>query len=171
MFGKVVEEKVCRARLTQRLMKTITFTVLTLIASLLLSTLAIADEITFTSLPQPVQTTVIRETHISSPAGVTRVIRESNGIYAVTVREDTGSRVFYVSPSGSLVQEPTNGTVLVQQPANGTVVTTQEQQPQTVTILQEMQQSPGRYELIKKEGNREVYLDHETGRKVKIERD
>src|SRR5262249_20619090 len=108
-----------------------------------------------------------------SPAGVTRVIRESNGIYAVTVREDTGNRVFYVSPSGSLVQQPGNGTVLVQQPANGTVVTTQEQQPltQTVTILQEMQQTPSRYELIKKEGNKEIYLDHETGRKVKIERD
>jgi hypothetical protein len=152
-------------------MKTITFTVVTLIASLLLSTLAIADEITFTSLPQTVQTTVIRETHISSPAGVTRVIRESNGIYAVTVRENTGSRVFYVSPSGSLVQEPTNGTILVQEPTNGTVVTTQEHQPQTVTILQEMQQTPSRYELIKKEGNKEIYLDHQTGRRVKIERD
>jgi hypothetical protein len=140
-------------------MKKITLTVLTLGASLVLGTLAMADDITFTSLPQPVQTTVIRETHIVGPSGVTKVIRETNGVYAVTVTQDTGPRVVYVDPSGTIVQSP----------GEGTVVTTQ-QQPQTVITYDQVQQVPSRYELIKKEGHKEIYIDHQTGQKVKVER-
>ena len=137
-------------------MKKITITALTIGASLVLGTLAMADDITFTSLPQPVQTTVIRETHIVGPSGVTKVIRETSGVYAVTVNQDTGPRVVYVDPSGTLVQSP------------GTVVTTQ--QPQTVITYDQVQQTPNRYELIKKEGRKEIYIDHQTGEKVKVER-
>jgi hypothetical protein len=140
-------------------MKKITLTALTLGASLMLGTLAMADEITFTSLPQPVQTTIIRETHIASPSGVTKVVRETNGVYAVTVNQDTGSRVVFVDPSGTIVQSP----------GEGTVVTTQ-QQPQNVVTYEQVQQTPNRYELIKKEGRKEIYIDHQTGEKVKVER-
>jgi hypothetical protein len=52
-----------------------------------------ADEIEFTTLPQPIQTTVIRETHIPSAIAVTRVVRQDGGIYAVTVRQAEGARV------------------------------------------------------------------------------
>jgi hypothetical protein len=39
-----------------------------------------------------------------------------------------------------------------------------------VVTTQEIQQAPNRYELIKKEGDKEVYLDHQTGQKIKVER-
>jgi hypothetical protein len=61
-------------------------------ASAFLGMAAQADEIQFTTLPQPVQTTVIRETHISDPTAVTRVVQDPNGIYAVTVHGETGER-------------------------------------------------------------------------------
>jgi hypothetical protein len=147
-------------------MKKITLTALTLGASLMLGTLAMADEVTFTSLPQPVQTTVIRETHIAGPSGVTKVIRETNGVYAVTVTQDAGPRVVFVDPSGTLVQSPGEGTVTTTR--EGTVTT--QVQPQTVITYDQVQQTPNRYELIKKEGHKEIYLDHQTGQKVKVER-
>ena len=65
-----------------------------------------ADEIEFTTLPQPIQTTVIRETHIPSATAVTRVVRQDGGIYAVTVRQSEGTRVVYVNESGTIVQSP-----------------------------------------------------------------
>ena len=58
-----------------------------LAVTLSLGAFARGDEIQFTTLPQPLQTSVIRETHISGPTAVTRVIRENGGVYAVTVRE------------------------------------------------------------------------------------
>src|SRR5438132_10140412 len=73
-------------------------------ASAFLGAAVQADEIQFTTLPQPVQTTVIRETHIPGPAGVLRVIQDTNGIYAVTVRGETGEQVVYVTSSGRIVQ-------------------------------------------------------------------
>jgi hypothetical protein len=146
--------------LTKDIMKKITITALTLGASLMLGTLAMADEITFTSLPQPVQTTVMRETHIAGPSGVTRVIRETNGVYAVTVHQDTGNRVVYIDQGGTLVQSPDQGTV----------TTTTREEPQTVVTYDQLQQTPNRYELIKKEGHKEIYLDHQTGQRVKVER-
>jgi hypothetical protein len=81
-----------------------------LAATLSLGVFARADEIQFTTLPQPIQTSVIRETHISGPTAVTRVIRESGGIYAVTVQENEGTRVVYVNESGAIVQAPSSTT-------------------------------------------------------------
>jgi hypothetical protein len=142
-------------------MKRITMLGVAISATWSLGLLAQADELTFTTLPQPVQTTVIRETHITGPSGVTRIIRQDGGIYAVTVRGDTGDRVVYVNEAGSIVQEP--GTTVVEKPAptnEGTVVT-----------YDQIQQDVPRYQLLEKKGRKEVYLDRQTGKKVKVERE
>jgi predicted membrane-bound mannosyltransferase len=143
--------------------------------------LAKADEvIQFTTLPQVVQSSVIRETRIASPTKVVRVVQDTGGEYAVTYMGESGQQVIYVSPNGAILQAPTSTvretttTTTTEQPS--TVVT---QGPNTVVestgaeavvTTQEVQQAPSRYELIEKKGNKEVYLDHQTGRKVKVER-
>src|ERR1700747_3766257 len=119
-----------------------------------------ADEIEFTTLPQPIQTTVIRETHIPSASAVTRVVRQDGGIYAVTVRQDEGTRVVFVNESGTLVQAP-GSTV---------ITTTTEPTEQQVITYEQVQQDLPRYQLIKKEHDKEVYLDRQTGKKVTVER-
>ena len=121
-----------------------------------------ADDIQFTTLPQVVQTTVVRETHIPDATLVTRVIRENTGIYAVTVRQDEGTRVVYVTEAGAIVDSPTS-TV--------TTTTTTEPAEQEVITYDQVKQNLPRYELIEKKGNKEVYLDHQTGQKVKVERE
>jgi cell division septation protein DedD len=144
-----------------------------------------ADEILFTTLPQPVQTTVVRETHIPGPAGVVQVIQEANGIYAVTVQSDAGRRVVYVNDSGAIVQAPNTTTVQTAQPAQATTdsqqtttttTTVQPAQPatdsqQTVVTYDEVQKNHPRYELLEKKGKKEVYLDHQTGQKVTVKRE
>jgi hypothetical protein len=131
-----------------------------LAATLSLSAFARADEIQFTTLPQPIQTSVIRETHISGPTAVTRVTRES-GIYAVTVRENEGTRIVYVNEGGTIVQAPSSTT---------TTTTTAPTQEQVVTY-EEVQRDLPRYQLIKKEHDKEIYLDRQTGQKVKVKRE
>ena len=120
-----------------------------------------ADEIEFTTLPQPIQTTVIRETHIPSATAVTRVVRQDGGIYAITIRQDEATRVVYVNESGTIVQIPSS-TV--------TTTTTEPTEEQIVTY-QQVQQDLPRYQLIEKKGNKEVYLDRQTGQKVKVKRE
>jgi hypothetical protein len=120
-----------------------------------------ADEIEFTTLPQPIQTTVIRETHIPSATAVTRVVRQDGGIYAVTVRQGEGTRVVYVNESGTIVQTPSSAV---------TTTTTEPTEEQIVTY-QQVQQDLPRYQLIEKKGNKEVYLDRQTGQKVKVKRE
>jgi len=119
------------------------------------------DEIQFTTLPQPLQTSVIRETHISGPAAVTRVTRENGGVYALTVRENEGTRVVYVNESGTSVQTPSSTT---------TTTTTEPTETQVVTY-EEGQRDLPRYQLIEKKGDKEVYLDRQTGQKVKVKRE
>src|SRR5258707_6895415 len=142
--------------------------------------LAKADEVLqFNTLPPVVQSSVIKETRIT-PTRLVRVIQD-NGAYAVTYMGDTGQQVIYVSPAGTILQSPTSTvrettttTTTTERPT--TVVTerpntvVESTGPQTVVTTQEIQQAPSRYELIKKEGNKEVYLDHQTGQKIKIER-
>jgi hypothetical protein len=130
-------------------------------ASVFLVALAKADEIQFTTLPQPVQTTVIRQTRIVSPSRVVRVVQD-NGIYGVTVMTDTGQQVVYVNPAGEIVQTPTV--------SRETTTTTTTEVPDQVVTTQEIQAAGNRYELIEKKGNKEIYIDHQTGRKVKVER-
>jgi hypothetical protein len=149
------------------------------IAGASLTGLAKADDIQFTTLPQTVQTTVIRQTHIQNPAGVVRIIHDSSGVYAVTVRGDTGEQVVYVNESGAIVQAPATTTVQTVQPAQQvqTVQTVQPAQPatqttqQTVVTTEDVQKGQSRYELIEKKGKKEIYLDHQTGQKVTVKRD
>jgi hypothetical protein len=130
--------------------------------TLSLGVFARADDIQFTTLPQVVQTTVVRETHIPDATLVTRVVREDGGIYAVTVRQNDATRVVYVNEAGAIVDSPTS-TV--------TTTTTTEPAEQEVITYEQVKQNLPRYELIEKKGNKEVYLDHQTGRKVKVKRE
>jgi len=137
-------------------------------AGTFVGTTAQADEIQFTTLPQPVQTTVVRETHIVSPSDVVRIIHETNGVYAVTVHRDTGDQIVYVTDSGTITQAPaatttTTTTEQTVQPAT--------QEPQTVVTYDQIQKDQPRYELIEKKGNKEIYIDHQTGQKVTVKRD
>jgi hypothetical protein len=66
-----------------------------------------ADEIQFVSLPAVVRTTVVRESNIPDYSRVTRVIRNNNGIYEVTVRRATDNEVLFVDPAGQLVRQQT----------------------------------------------------------------
>jgi hypothetical protein len=63
-------------------MKNIIIIVASLGAGLFAGSAVLADEVEFTTLPQPIQTTVIRETHIANPTFVTRVVRDETGTYA-----------------------------------------------------------------------------------------
>ena len=128
--------------------------------TLSLGVFARADDIQFTTLPQVVQTTVVRETHIPDATPVTRVVREDGGIYAVTVRQNDATRVVYVNEAGAIVDSPTS-----------TVTTTTEPAEQEVITYEQVKQNLPRYELIEKKGNKEVYLDHQTGQKVKVKRE
>jgi hypothetical protein len=90
-----------------------------LAAGACLVVVAQADEIQFTTLSETVQTTVIRETHIASSTGIVRVIHDSTGVYAFTVRWTEGDRVIYVNEAGAIVQAPgttTTTTVQTTQP-------------------------------------------------------
>jgi hypothetical protein len=134
-------------------MKRITTLGLALGAGLFINTAVFADEIQFTTLPQPVQTTVIRETHIANPAYVTRVVREDDGVYAVTVRGTSGDQVVYVNGEGAILERPVA-------PAEGTVIT-----------YDRVQQDLPRYQLLEKKGRKEVYFDRQTGQKVTVKRE
>jgi len=159
-------------------MKKISALALALGASICVSSVAQADEIQFTTLPQTVQTTVIRETHIANPTYVTRVMREENGIYAVTVRGNNGDQVVYVNTEGAIVRAPastTTTTTTVQQPTTTTTVQQPVQAVQpadgvTVTYDQ-IQQNLPRYQLLEKKGKKEVYYDRQTGQKVTVKRE
>jgi hypothetical protein len=128
--------------------------------ALSLAAFARADEIQFTTLPQPIQTSIIRETHISDPSMVTRVVRDEGGVYTVTVRENDATRVVYVNDSGAIVQAPSSTT---------TTTTTERAEP--VVTYQQVQQDMPRYQLVEKKGNKEVYMDRQTGQKVKVKRE
>jgi hypothetical protein len=90
------------------------------------------------------------------------VVRKNTGIYAVTVRQDEGTRVVYVNEAGAIVDSPTS-TV--------TTTTTTESAEQEVITYDRVKQNLPRYELIEKKGNKEVYLDHQIGQKVKVKRE
>src|ERR1700746_3483435 len=106
--------------------------------------LARADEIQFTTLPQVVQSTVIRETHIPGPTAVTHVVRQNGGVYAVTVQQSDATRVLYINEAGVVMTAPT------------TVTTTTEPAEQQVITYEQVQQDVPRYQLIEKKGNKEV---------------
>ena len=127
--------------------------------TLSLAAFARADEIQFSTLPQPVQTSVVRETHIAGPSMVTRVVRDQGGIYAVTVHQNDATRVVYVNDAGMIVQTPS------------TTTTTTTRRVEPVITYQQVQQDLPRYQLLEKKGNKEVYYDRQTGQKVKVKRE
>jgi hypothetical protein len=75
-------------------------------AGLCFGVIAQADDVRFTTLPQTVQTTVIRETRIPDASSVARIVRDSSGIYVVTMRGTRGEQVVYVNEAGLIVQAP-----------------------------------------------------------------
>ncbi len=152
----------------RKIMKKSLLPILLVAAGTFLTAAAQADDIQFTTLPQTVQTTVVRETHIQGPAGVVRVIRDTGGIYAVTVRGDAGDQVVYVNDAGAIVQAPAAGTTTTTTVQSAQPVTSTEQ---TVVTSDEVQKSQSRYELLEKKGKKEIYLDHQTGQKVTVKRE
>ena len=136
-----------------------------------------ADDIQFVTLPQVVRTTVVRETHMPDYSRVTRVIRDMNGVYQVTVRRDSDNAILYVDPTGRLVNQQyvafdgsaPVATTATAQPAQQVVVT-ESSAPTVDTFVRSLDAS--RYQLIEKKGNKEVYLDRVTGARwqVKVER-
>ncbi len=151
-------------------MKKITTLALALGVGICVNSAALADEIQFNTLPQQVQTTVVRETHIANPTYVTRVVRDDSGVYAVTVRGNSGDQIVYVNSEGAIVQTPssatTSTTTTIRQPtqtigpAEGTVVT-----------YDQVQQDVPRYQLLEKKGKKEIYFDRKTGQKVTVKRE
>jgi hypothetical protein len=132
-----------------------------------------ADEIQFVSLPAVVRTTVVRESNIPDYSRITRVIRDNNGIYEVTVRRATDNEVLFVDPAGQLVRQQ---TVTVAAPVQTTrpiltqTVTEEPSTPGVSTFVRSLDNA--RFQLIEKKGNKEIYRDRETGTKwvVKVER-
>jgi len=141
-------------------------------AGLCFSAIAHADDIQFTTLPQTVQTTVIRETRIPDASSVTHIIRGSDGIYAVTVRSTTGEQLVYVNEASVAVPAPATAPVAttVVQKSTETVQPVTES-PQTVVTYDQVQQNTSRYVLLEKKGKKEVYRDSQTGQKVTVKRD
>jgi hypothetical protein len=137
-------------------------------ASVCLVAFAKADEIQFTTLPQVVQSSVIKQTRITSPTRVVRVVQD-NGVYGVTVMTETGQQVVYVNPTGEIVEAPTIVHETAPTVTRETTTTTTTEVPDQVVTTQEIQVAGSRYELIEKKGHKAIYLDHQTGRKVKVE--
>jgi hypothetical protein len=79
------------------MMRKVTNLAIAIGASLCFAAIVQADDLRFTTLPQTVQTRVIREMRIPDASSVTRIARDSSGIYVVTVRGTTGEQVVYVN--------------------------------------------------------------------------
>lgn len=128
-----------------------------------------ADEIQFTTLPEAVRTTVVRQTNIPDYSWVTRVLRDSDGVYQVTVRRDSGDEVLYVDDVGRLVREHIVAAAPAERVIQETV--TEPREPTAETFVRTLD-SP-RYQLIEKKQEREVYRDRQTGIKwvVKVEQE
>jgi hypothetical protein len=65
--------------------------------------------------------------------------------------------------AGTIVQAP--GSTVT------TTTTTTEPQEEQVITYEQMQQNLPRYQLVEKKGNKEIYLDRQTGQKVKVKRE
>ena len=126
-----------------------------------------ADDIQFTTLPDVVKTTVVRQTNIPDYSRVTRVIRDPSGVYEVTVRRDSDDDVLYVDDDGRLVREHTVAVAPAARVVQQTVTETTE--PTVDTFVRSLDNA--RYQLIEKKGNKEIYRDRQTGRKwvVRVE--
>jgi hypothetical protein len=135
-----------------------------------ITAVALGDEIQFTTLPQAVRTTVIRETNIPDYSRVTRVYQDQNGLYEVTVRRNTDNEVLlYLEPTGSVVREQTVALTAPVVATRGVVTRTVTiEQPTVDTFVRDLDQ-PDRFQLIEKKGIKEVYLDKQTGQRWRVE--
>ena len=133
-----------------------------------ITTVALGDEIQFVTLPQPVQTAVVRETRIPDYSRVTRVYQDQNGLYEVTVRRNTDNEVLYLEPTGSIVREQTVALNAPVVPTRGVVTRTVTiEQPTIDTFVRDLDQD--RFQLIEKKGIKEIYLDKQTGQRWRVE--
>jgi|SRR6516165_100243 hypothetical protein len=133
-----------------------------------ITTVALGDEIQFVTLPQPVQTAVVRETRIPDYSRVTRVYQDQNGLYEVTVRRNTDNEVLYLEPTGSIVREQTVALNAPVVPTRGVVTRTVTiEQPTIDTFVRDLDQD--RFQLIEKKGIKEIYLDKLTGQRWRVE--
>jgi hypothetical protein len=135
---------------------------------------ALADDVQFVTLPETVRTAVIRETRIPDSSRVTRVIRDENGLYEVTVRRESDNDVVYVDPYGRVVRQQTYSSTQPVGVARQVVTETETNEvelPTVDTFVRSLDTS--RFQLIEKKENKEVYLDRRTGKKwkVKVESD
>ena len=129
-----------------------------------------ADEIQFVTLPEVVRTTVVRESNIPDYSRVSRVIRDNQGIYEVTVRRATDHEVLFVDPAGRLVRQETVAVTAPVQTTRPIVTETVTEEPSTPgvnTFVRSLDND--RYQLIEKKDNKEVYRDKETGTKWVVE--
>jgi hypothetical protein len=135
---------------------------------------AYADEVQFVTLPEVVRTTVVREGNIPDYSRVTRVVRDREGVYEVTVRRDSDNEVLFVDPSGRLVRQQTvtvSAPVQGMRPAITETITQTTAAPSVDTFVRTL--NDPRYQLIEKKDNKEVYRDRTTGTRwvVKVERE
>jgi hypothetical protein len=146
-----------------------------------------ADDVQFVTLPDVVRTSVVREARLpgNDYSRITRVIRDGNGVYQITVHRDTDNYIVYVDNDGQIVREQSVSfnavpgrpiqsvqTFTARQPGlTETVTETAPSVPNVETFVRSL--NNGRYELIEKKDNKEVYRDRSTGIKwkVKVERD
>ena len=129
-----------------------------------------ADEIQFVTLPEVVRTTVVRESNIPDFSRITRVIRDNQGIYEVTVRRATDNEVLFVDPAGRLVRQQTVTIASPVQTTRPIVIETVTEEPSTPgvnTFVRSLDNA--RYQLIEKKDDKEVYRDRETGIKWVVE--
>ena len=129
-----------------------------------------ADEIQFVTLPEVVRTTVVRESNIPDFSRITRVIRDNQGNYEVTVRRATDNEVLFVDPAGRLVRQETVAVTAPVQTTRPIVTETVTEEPPTPgvnTFVRSLDND--RYQLIEKKDNKEVYRDKETGTKWVVE--
>jgi hypothetical protein len=129
-----------------------------------------ADEIQFVTLPEVVRTTVVRESNIPDYSRVSRVIRDNQGIYEVTVRRATDNELLFVDPAGRLVRQETVAVTAPVQTTRQIVTETVTEEPSTPgvnTFVRSLDND--RYQLIEKKDNKEVYRDKETGTKWVVE--
>ncbi len=135
---------------------------------------ALADDIQFVTLPETIRTAVIRETRIPDVSRVTRVVRDENGLYEVTVRRESDNDVVFVDPYGRVVRQQ---TVAQSQPAGVNrqivteTVTDDAEYPTVDTFVHSLDTT--RFQLVEKKGNKEVYIDRRTGKKwtIKVDSD
>src|ERR1700686_3073841 len=129
-----------------------------------------ADEIQFVTLPEVVRTTVVRESNIPDYSRVTRVIRDNQGIYEVTVRRATDNEVLFVDPAGPLMRQQTVPVAAPVQTTRPIVTETATEEPSTPGVNTfVLSLDNARYQLIEKKGDKEVSRDTETGTKWVVE--